>query len=103
MNSAFSAGRKNEMPSTLKLATVWLLPRRLRTPRLPKGLDPAERSAARVCAAPAPGAEVDRLIRHAAVRGGAEDHERLGQPCRYITRPAISNERVLCNAAGRWS
>ena len=38
---------------------------------------------------------------HAAVRCGAHERQRLEQLCRYITRPALANERVQCNAAGR--
>ena len=38
---------------------------------------------------------------HAAVRCGAEDRKSLEQLCRYITRPALANERVQCNAAGQ--
>ena len=35
------------------------------------------------------------------MRCGAEDRQGLEQLCRYITRPALANERVQCNAAGR--
>ncbi len=38
---------------------------------------------------------------HAAVRCGADERQRLEQLCRYITRPALANERVQCNAAGQ--
>ena len=38
---------------------------------------------------------------HAAVRCGADDREALEQLCRYITRPALANERVQTNAAGQ--
>ena len=38
---------------------------------------------------------------HAAVRCAADDHKRLEQLCRYITRPALANERVQWNAAGQ--
>jgi len=31
----------------------------------------------------------------------ADDRKRLEQLCRYITRPALSDERVQCNAAGQ--
>ena len=37
---------------------------------------------------------------HAAVRCGADDRQALEQLCRYITRPALANERVQTNAAG---
>ena len=32
---------------------------------------------------------------------GAEDRQALEQLCRYITRPAVANERVQTNAAGQ--
>ena len=35
------------------------------------------------------------------MRGGAEDRQALEQLCCYITRPALANERVQCNAAGQ--
>ena len=38
---------------------------------------------------------------HAAVRCGADDCQALEQLCRYITRPALANERVQTNAAGQ--
>jgi len=38
---------------------------------------------------------------HAAVRCGADERQAPEQLCRYITRPALANERVQCNAAGR--
>ena len=38
---------------------------------------------------------------HAAVRCAADDRQALEQLCRYITRPALANERVQCNAAGQ--
>ena len=38
---------------------------------------------------------------HAAVRAEAHDRKRLEQLCRYITRPALSEERVQLNAAGQ--
>ena len=41
-----------------------------------------------------------RLL-HAAVRCGADDRQALEQLCRYITRPALANERVQTNAAGQ--
>jgi hypothetical protein len=34
----------------------------------------------------------------AAVRCGADDRQALEQLCRYITRPALANERVETNA-----
>ena len=36
---------------------------------------------------------------HSAVRCGADDRQALEQLCRYITRPALANERVQTNAA----
>ena len=38
---------------------------------------------------------------HAAVRCAPEDRQALEQLCRYITRPALANERVQTNAAGQ--
>ena len=38
---------------------------------------------------------------HAAVRVEAHDRKRLEQLCRYITWPALSDERVQLNAAGQ--
>ena len=38
---------------------------------------------------------------HAAVRCAADDRQALEQLSRYITRPALANERVQCNAAGQ--
>jgi Putative transposase len=40
------------------------------------------------------------LALHAAARCEAEDRKRLVQLCRYITRPALANERAQANAAG---
>ena len=36
---------------------------------------------------------------HAAVRCDADERQRLEQLCRYITRPALANERVQIYAA----
>jgi hypothetical protein len=44
---------------------------------------------------------VSGLTLHAAVRVEAHDRKRLEQLCRYITRPALSDERVQLNAAGQ--
>ena len=41
------------------------------------------------------------LTLHAAVRCCADDSQALEQLCRYITRPALANERVQTNAAGQ--
>ncbi len=38
---------------------------------------------------------------HAAVRIGAHQRKRLERLCRYITRPAIANERLGCNGKGQ--
>jgi hypothetical protein len=37
----------------------------------------------------------------AAVRCGADERTELEHLCRYITRPAIANERLKCNGAGQ--
>jgi hypothetical protein len=46
-------------------------------------------------------ADIDGFSLHAAVRVEAHDRTRLEQLCRYITRPALSDERVQLNAAGQ--
>ena len=46
-------------------------------------------------------ADIDGFSLHAAVRVEAHDPKRLEQLCRYITRPALSDERVQLNAAGQ--
>jgi hypothetical protein len=46
-------------------------------------------------------ADIDGFSLHAAVRVEAHDRKRLKQLCRYITRPALSDERVQINAAGQ--
>ena len=46
-------------------------------------------------------ADIDGFSLHAAVRCGADDRQALEQRCRYITRPALANERVQTNAAGQ--
>ncbi len=38
---------------------------------------------------------------HAAVRCGADQRKQLEQLCRYITRPALANERLTRNAKGQ--
>ena len=45
--------------------------------------------------------DIDGFSLHAAVRCGADDRQALEQLCRYITRPALANERVQTNAAGQ--
>jgi hypothetical protein len=40
-------------------------------------------------------------VLHAAVRVEAHGRKRLQQLCRYITRPALSDELVQLNAAGQ--
>jgi hypothetical protein len=46
-------------------------------------------------------ADIDGFSLHAAVRVEAHDRKRLEQLCRYITRPALSDERLQLNAAGQ--
>ena len=46
-------------------------------------------------------ADSDGFSLHAAVRCSADDRQALEQLCRTITRPALANERVQCNAAGQ--
>jgi hypothetical protein len=46
-------------------------------------------------------ADIDGFSLHAAVRCGADDRHALEQLCRYITRPALANERVQTNSAGQ--
>ncbi len=46
-------------------------------------------------------ADNDGFSLHAAVRCGADDRQALEQLCRYITRPALANERVQTNATGQ--
>ena len=38
---------------------------------------------------------------HAAVRCDSDERQRLEQLCRYITRPALANERVQTSSAGQ--
>ena len=49
----------------------------------------------------APVSAMQGFSRHAAVRCGADERQALEQLSRYITRPALANERVQCNAAGQ--
>ena len=46
-------------------------------------------------------ADINGFSLHASVRCDAEDRKGLEQLCRTITRPALANERVQCNAAGQ--
>ncbi|MBK6862435.1 MAG: transposase [Ideonella sp.] len=46
-------------------------------------------------------ADIDGFSLHAVVRVEARDRSRLEQLCRYITRPALSDERVQLNDAGQ--
>ena len=46
-------------------------------------------------------ADIQGFSLHAAVRCGADDRQALEQLCRYITRPALANERVQTNVAGQ--
>ncbi len=45
-------------------------------------------------------ADIDGFSLHAAVRVEAHDRKRLEQLCRYITRPALSDDPVQLNGAG---
>ena len=47
------------------------------------------------------GADEQGFSLRAAVRCGADERQRLEQMCPTITRPALANERVPCNAAGQ--
>jgi hypothetical protein len=47
------------------------------------------------------GDDIDGFSLHAAMRCGADDRQALEQLCRYITLPALANERVQTNAAGQ--
>ena len=46
-------------------------------------------------------ADINGFSLHPAVRCSADDRQALEQLCRYITRPALANERVQTNAAGQ--
>lgn len=46
-------------------------------------------------------ADIDGFSLHAAVDVEAHDRKRLEQLCRYITRTALSDERVQLHAAGQ--
>ncbi len=46
-------------------------------------------------------ADIDGFSLHAAVRVDAHERKRLEQLCRYITRPALSEERIQLDAAGQ--
>ena len=46
-------------------------------------------------------ADISGFSLHVAVRCGAGDRQAMEQLCRYITRPALANERVQTNAAGQ--
>jgi hypothetical protein len=43
-------------------------------------------------------ADISGFSLHAAVRCRADDRQALEQLCRYITPPALANERVQCTA-----
>ena len=45
--------------------------------------------------------DIDGFSMHAAVRCAADDRQPLQQLCHYITCPALANERVQTNAAGK--
>jgi uncharacterized protein (DUF983 family) len=46
-------------------------------------------------------ADIDGFSLHAAVRVDAHERKRLEQLCRYITRPALSEERIQLDAVGQ--
>jgi hypothetical protein len=46
-------------------------------------------------------ADIDGFSLHVAVRVESNDRKRLEQLCRYITRPALSDEGLQANAAGQ--
>ena len=46
-------------------------------------------------------ADIDGFNLHTAVRCAADERQALEQLCRYITRPALADERVQTNAAGQ--
>ncbi len=46
-------------------------------------------------------ANLEGFSLHAAVRCAAHERKVLERLCRYITRPALANDRVRCNAAGQ--
>ena len=70
------------------------LPHRLRPARWEEGADGPDFKQT-LCA------DSNGFSLHAAVRCGADDRQALEQLCRYITRPALANERVQTNAAGQ--
>jgi hypothetical protein len=70
----------------------------------PSPSSPSSRTACKRCLRPASTclcADIDGFSLHAAVRVEAHDRKRLEQLCRYITRPALSDERVQLNATGQ--
>ena len=71
-------------------------PRAGRKVRTLRGAMPREAAARRpLCA------DIDGFSLHAAVRVEAHDRKRLERFCRYVTRPALSEERIQVNAAGQ--
>jgi hypothetical protein len=46
-------------------------------------------------------ADMQGFSLHAAAGCAADERKSLEQLCRYITRPALAEERVSCNAAGQ--
>ncbi len=46
-------------------------------------------------------ANLEGFSLHAAVRCASHERKPLERLCRYITRPALANERVRCNAVGQ--
>ena len=47
-------------------------------------------------------ADINGFNLHAAVRCGAGERQALEQLCRYITRPALANERGHATPRARW-
>ena len=45
--------------------------------------------------------DIDGFSLHAAVRCEAHEHQRLEHLCRYLTRPALSDERLQLDAVGQ--
>ncbi|WP_428425612.1 transposase [Methylibium sp.] len=73
---------------------------RLRSSRWPEGADCAGHDAHGTEFNQTLCTDINGFSLHAAVPGGTDDRQALEQLCRYITRPALANERVQCNAAG---
>jgi hypothetical protein len=46
-------------------------------------------------------ADMNGFSLHAAMRSESDERQALERLCRYITRPALANERLQCNATGQ--